>query len=124
MPRHKLMSVDIETYSSIDLTKSGVHRYTESPDFGVLIIGFKFDDEEEVRQIDLLSPTLHENYEEQKELMEFRRNLYDPEVTQHSREHVLLNGQVVKCLRSNGQTPWSLLWSSGYRDHWQTSAWL
>ena len=80
MPRHKVMNVDIETYSSIDLTKSGVHRYTESPDFGILIIGFKFDDEEEVRQIDLLSPTLHENYEEQKELMEFRRNLYDPEV--------------------------------------------
>jgi DNA polymerase len=78
--KHKVMGVDIETYSSVDLTKSGVYRYTESPDFAILIIGFKFDDEEEVRQIDLLSPTLHTNYDEQSELMTFRRHLYDPEV--------------------------------------------
>lgn len=80
MQKHKVMNVDIETYSSVDLTKSGVYRYTESPDFAVLIIGFRFDDEEEVRQIDLLSPTLHTNYDEQSELMTFRRHLYDPEV--------------------------------------------
>lgn len=53
---HKLMGVDIETYSSVDLSKSGVYRYTEAPDFTVLIIGFKFDDEDEVRQIDTTDP--------------------------------------------------------------------
>ena len=80
MPRHKVMNVDIETYSSVDLTKSGVYRYTESPDFAILIIGFKFDDEEEVRQIDLLSPTLKTNYEEMSNLMEFQKALYDSNV--------------------------------------------
>ncbi len=36
------MSIDIETYSSVDLRKSGVYRYTESPDFKVLMIAYKF----------------------------------------------------------------------------------
>lgn len=29
----RTLSLDIETYSSIDLTRSGVYKYTESPDF-------------------------------------------------------------------------------------------
>jgi DNA polymerase len=36
------LSIDIETYSSIDLRKSGVYRYTESPDFKVLMIAFTY----------------------------------------------------------------------------------
>ena len=36
-----LLSVDIETYSSVDLAKAGVRPYTESPDFTVLLIGYK-----------------------------------------------------------------------------------
>lgn len=37
------MGVDIETYSSVDLQKSGVRPYTESPDFTILLIGYKVD---------------------------------------------------------------------------------
>lgn len=33
------MSIDIETYSNIDLSKSGVYRYTESPAFEILLFG-------------------------------------------------------------------------------------
>lgn len=76
---HKIMGVDIETYSSNDLISSGVYKYVEAPDFEILIIGFKFDDEDEVRQIDLLSPT-RKSYEEQHELKEFRKALYDPNI--------------------------------------------
>jgi DNA polymerase len=36
------LSIDIETYSSVDLRKSGVYRYTESPDFKVLMIAFAY----------------------------------------------------------------------------------
>lgn len=53
---HERMSVDIETYSSVDLTKSGVYKYTEAPDFEILMIGYSFDDEEEVKQIDCTKP--------------------------------------------------------------------
>lgn len=39
----KTCSIDIETYSSIDLTEAGVYRYTEAPDFEILLIGYSFD---------------------------------------------------------------------------------
>jgi len=37
------MSVDIETYSSVDLGKAGTRPYTEAPDFTILLIGYKVD---------------------------------------------------------------------------------
>lgn len=39
----KNLSVDIETFSSIDLTKSGVYRYVEAPDFEVILLGYSVD---------------------------------------------------------------------------------
>ena len=40
----RTLSIDIETYSSIDLTKCGLYRYVEAPDFEILLIGYAFDD--------------------------------------------------------------------------------
>ena len=40
------LSIDIETYSSIDLRKSGVYRYTESPDFQVLMIAYAYGNDD------------------------------------------------------------------------------
>jgi len=37
------LSIDIETYSSADLAKSGVYRYTEAPDFTILIFAYSFN---------------------------------------------------------------------------------
>jgi len=37
------MGVDIETYSSVDLQKSGVRPYTEAPDFTILLISYRVD---------------------------------------------------------------------------------
>ncbi|QHQ61466.1 hypothetical protein Ana3638_12330 [Anaerocolumna sedimenticola] len=48
----RALSIDIETYSSVDLAKSGVYRYTESPDFAVLLFGYSVDGGE-VRVVDL-----------------------------------------------------------------------
>lgn len=39
----KTLSIDIETYSSCDLAKSGVYRYAESSDFEVLLFGYAVD---------------------------------------------------------------------------------
>ena len=33
------LSIDIETFSSENLSKSGVYRYAEAPDFRVLLFG-------------------------------------------------------------------------------------
>ena len=37
------LSIDIETYSSISLQKSGVYRYVEAPDFEMLLFGYSVD---------------------------------------------------------------------------------
>ncbi len=50
----KLLSIDIETYSKVDLIKSGVYAYCESPDFEILLFAYAFDDED-VRIVDLAS---------------------------------------------------------------------
>ena len=39
----KTISIDIETYSSVDLAKSGVYRYAEAPDFEILLFGYSID---------------------------------------------------------------------------------
>jgi hypothetical protein len=50
----KVLFTDVETYSGTDLAKSGVYRYSESPDFGVLLFGYSVDGSA-VRVIDLAS---------------------------------------------------------------------
>jgi DNA polymerase len=49
-----LLAIDIETYSSMDITKCGVHAYTEAEDFEILLFAYAYD-EEEVKLIDLAS---------------------------------------------------------------------
>lgn len=39
----KTLSIDIETYSSVDLAKCGVHKYTEATDFDILLFGYSAD---------------------------------------------------------------------------------
>lgn len=39
----KTLSIDIETYSSANLAKSGVYRYAETPDFEILLFGYSVD---------------------------------------------------------------------------------
>jgi DNA polymerase len=39
----KTLSLDIETFASADLPRSGVYRYAESPDFMVLLLGYSAD---------------------------------------------------------------------------------
>lgn len=40
-----LLAIDIETYSDVDLTKSGVYAYCDSPQFEILLFAYAFDDE-------------------------------------------------------------------------------
>lgn len=48
----KALSIDLETYSSVDLGKSSVYRYVESPDFDILLLGFSADGSQ-VQVVDL-----------------------------------------------------------------------
>ena len=50
----KRISIDLETYSSVDLGKSGVYKYAESEDFEILLFAYSLNDEK-VQVIDLAS---------------------------------------------------------------------
>lgn len=42
----RTISIDIETFSSVNLVKSGVYKYAESEDFEILLFAYSVDDEE------------------------------------------------------------------------------
>ena len=72
---HRVMGVDIETYSSVDLTEAGVYAYVEAPDFDILLISYIFDDwgEDDVRTIDC--------FDADPDMMaEFCEALLDPQI--------------------------------------------
>ena len=50
----KNLEIDIETFSSVNLAKSGVYRYVEAPDFEILLFGYSIDGGE-VKIVDLAS---------------------------------------------------------------------
>ena len=49
--KRRVLSIDLETYSDVDLSKCGVYRYVEG-DFHILLFAYAFDDED-VKIIDL-----------------------------------------------------------------------
>ena len=48
------LSIDIETFSSVNLTKSGVYRYAESDDFEILLFAYSVNDEP-IKVVDITS---------------------------------------------------------------------
>lgn len=48
------LEIDIETYSSTNLQKSGVYRYAEADDFAVMLFGYAIDDGD-VKVVDLMA---------------------------------------------------------------------
>lgn len=70
MPR--TLSIDLETYSEVDITKCGSFRYIDDESFEILLLGYAFDDEP-VTVIDLTA--------DEEVPADFLAALYDPEVT-------------------------------------------
>jgi len=52
MGKINTLSIDIESYSDVDLQKCGVYRYAQSPNFEILLFGYSVDGGE-VQVIDL-----------------------------------------------------------------------
>ena len=68
----KTLSIDLETYSSADIGKTGVYRYSESSDFEILLFGYSIDG----APVQLVDLTCDEHVPE-----EVRDALSDPAVT-------------------------------------------
>lgn len=50
----KHLSIDIETYSSVDISKAGAHKYAESEDFEILLFAYR-EDAQPTKVVDLVS---------------------------------------------------------------------
>lgn len=75
-----VLQVDLETYSSVDLAEAGVYRYTESPDFDIMLVGYAFGDED-VHVIDLMTDGYPGKTETDRQ---FWKALTDPTVEKHA----------------------------------------
>lgn len=67
----KVMSIDIETFSDVDLGKQGVYKYAQSPNFEILTFAYAYDNNP-VEVVDLTKEPLPEHC---------LANLTDPSVT-------------------------------------------
>ena len=69
--RRRLL-IDLETYSSVDISKAGAFKYVEAPDFEILLLAYAWDDGP-VYVLDLTDPFGHD------ELPDIIAGLQDPD---------------------------------------------
>lgn len=103
MTQHNV-SIDIETYSDIDIKKAGLYKYALSPAFDILLIAWAVDDRP-VRIVDLcVDPGADGAGREFLNLQDFLHDLYDEDNTLHAYnaafEHFCLNVWLARAGRS------------------------
>ena len=89
------VSVDIETFSDVDITKAGLYKYAESPTFDILLIAWAVDNGP-AQIVDLTTrPGSEHEGREWQALQEFLAVWHDPSVVFHAYnaafEHYCLN---------------------------------
>ena len=72
-PERRRLLIDLETYSSADISKTGAFKYVEAPDFEILLLAYAWDDGP-VRVLDLTDPFGHD------ELPSIVSGILDPNV--------------------------------------------
>ena len=68
----RVLFVDTETFSSVDIKKAGAFKYMESDDFEILLLPYAWNDEP-VRVLDLTDPA------DREELPDILAGLQDPD---------------------------------------------
>lgn len=76
VPELRHISIDIETYSDVDIKKVGHFRYIDSPAFEVLLVAYSEIGADDVTVISLC--------EGEQLPQEFLSDLYDPNVVKHA----------------------------------------
>lgn len=80
MITNRKLAIDIETFSSVNLKKSGVYKYVESPDFEIMLIGYQYDDGPR-RVLDLAAlDDIGSDIDDTEEIQLVRRDLCDPTI--------------------------------------------
>ena len=110
MSKPKIIGIDIETYSSEDLSKCGVYRYVEAPDFEILLFAYAFDDDE----VEIVDMARGEKLPE-----EVLSAIDDPKIIRHGmhslKEPVSANTWAGCFHRIPGSAPWCWLRHFPYR---------
>ena len=70
------LSIDIETFSSVNIGKSGLYKYVQSPDFQILLFGYSLD-RAPVQVVDLTQPGVYLP-------QEVVRWMFDPDCIKHA----------------------------------------
>lgn len=70
------LSIDIETFSSVDIKKAGLYKYVQSPDFEILLLAYSWDDGP-VQIVDLA-------YQGDEIPWDVMQALVDPNVVKHA----------------------------------------
>ena len=79
MDNRRRLMVDLETYSSVDISKAGAFKYVEAPDFEIMLLAYAWNDGP-VRVIDLRKAVPpNEAYEIRLEERDIIAGLLDPE---------------------------------------------
>jgi DNA polymerase len=79
MSAQRRLYIDIETYSAADLKKSGLYKYVQDPAFGIMLLGYAWDDEDPA-VIDLTT----ERDGQGAELQDIICALKDPDVVKYA----------------------------------------
>ena len=72
--KRRRLHIDLETYSSVDISKAGAFKYVEAPDFEILLLAYAWD-EGPVHVIDLTNP----DPDTRAELQDVISGLLDPD---------------------------------------------
>ena len=97
------MSVDIETFSDIDIKKAGLYKYAQSPAFDILLIAWALDNGP-VEIIDLtIDPGAHGAGAAYQSLTSFFTWLYRDDVQLHAYNTAFENYCINTWLRRTGR---------------------
>lgn len=91
--RRRLL-IDLETYSSVDISKAGAFKYVEAPDFEIMLLAYAWDDSP-VRVLDLTDPFGHD------ELPDIVAGLLDPDTVKVAHNSAFERACLTKHLGQN-----------------------
>ena len=99
MIRH--MSIDIETYSSVNIKDAGLYKYVQSGDFKVLLFAYSFDGD---------APKIVDLAQGEQIPMDAQVALFSPEVTKHAYNAAFEWYCLAKHFRASAPEKWLPQW--------------
>ncbi len=95
--RRRRLLIDLETFSSVDISKAGAFKYVEAPDFEILLLAYAWN-EEPVRVIDLTTAE-DDDCPAAEEMQDIIAGLLDPNIVKVAHNSAFERACLSKYLR-------------------------